>query len=133
MPTFDDSTTTSAAPEDVWMLLYDPLRFPEWWSGIQTTTNDGDGGGDYTMYVEGYPEFPMPQALDASPEDNRVTISCMVSDLVFQWRLAPVEHGTEISVHVELPEREAARVAMQRELIGSALRNLATLAALEAR
>ena len=127
MPTFDDSTTTSAAPEDVWMLLYDPLRFPEWWSGIQSTTNDGDG--DYTMYVEGYPEFPMPQALDASREDSRVTISCMVSDLVFQWRLAPTADGTEISVHVEIPEREAARVAMQRELIGSALRNLAALAA----
>lgn len=127
MPTFDDSTTTSAAPEDVWMLLYDPLRFPEWWSGIQSTTNDGDG--DYTMYVEGYPEFPMPQALDASREDSRVTISCMVSDLVFQWRLAPTDDGTEISVHVEIPEREAARVAMQRELIGSALRNLAALAA----
>jgi uncharacterized protein YndB with AHSA1/START domain len=127
MPTFDDSTTTSAAPEDVWMLLYDPLRFPEWWTGIQSTTNDGDG--DYTMFVEGYPEFPMPQALDASREDSRVTISCMVSDLVFQWRLAPSAGGTEISVHVEIPEREAARIAMQREFIGSALRNLATLAA----
>jgi uncharacterized protein YndB with AHSA1/START domain len=34
MPTFDDSTNTPAAPEDVWMLLYDPLRFPEWWTGI---------------------------------------------------------------------------------------------------
>ena len=127
MPTFDDSTTTSASPEDVWMLLYDPLRFPEWWSGIQSTTTDGEG--DYTMYVEGYPEFPMPQALDASRDDNRVTISCMVSDLVFQWRLTPTEGGTEISVHVELPEREAARVTMQRELVGSALRNLAALAA----
>jgi hypothetical protein len=30
---------------------------------------------------------------------------------------------------VDIPEREAARVAMQREFIGSALRNLATLAA----
>ena len=108
------------------MLLYDPLRFPEWWTGIASTTNDGDG--DYTMYVEGYPDFPMPQALDAAREDNRVTISCMVSDLVFQWRLAPSDGGTEISVHVEIPEREAARVAMQRELVGSALRNLAALA-----
>jgi uncharacterized protein YndB with AHSA1/START domain len=126
MPTFDDSITTSAAPEDVWMLLYDPLRFPEWWTGVQSTTYDSDG--DYTMYVEGYPEFPMPQALDTSREDNRVTISCMVSDLVFQWQLRPCAGGTEISVHVELPEREAARTAMQRELVGAALRNLATLA-----
>jgi hypothetical protein len=109
------------------MLLYDPMRFPEWWTGIQSTTYGDEG--DYTMFVDGYPEFPMPQALDTSQNDNRVTISCMVSDLVFQWRLAPIDGGTEISVHVEIPEREAARMAMQREFVGSALRNLATLAA----
>lgn len=23
-----------APPEEVWKLLYDPARFPEWWAGI---------------------------------------------------------------------------------------------------
>jgi hypothetical protein len=70
----------------------------------------------------------MPQALDASREDSRVTISCMAPTWCSSgdW---PSAGGTEISVHVEIPEREAARIAMQREFIGSALRNLATLAA----
>lgn len=127
MPTFDDSIDTSAAPEDVWMLLYDPARFPEWWAGIETITPGGDG--DYTMYVEGYPDFPMPQALDARPADHRVTISCMVSDLVFAWHLEPIGGGTKISVHVDIPQREAERLDMQREVIGSSLRRLGALAA----
>jgi uncharacterized protein YndB with AHSA1/START domain len=127
MPTFDDSTNTSATPEDVWMVLYDPLRFPEWWTGIESTTVGGDG--DYTMYVNGYPDFPMPQALDTSADDKSVKISCMVSDLVFQWHLEPVDGGTRISVHVDIPEREAARLDMQRDFIESSLRNLGALAA----
>ena len=127
MPTFDDSTSTSAAPEDVWMLLYDPLRFPEWWTGIESTTTEGDG--DYTMFVDGYPDFPMPQALDARPHDRAVTISCMVSDLVCNWRLEPVDTGTKISVHVDIPDKEAARLDMQRDIIASSLRRLGELAA----
>ena len=126
MPNFDESITTSAPPEDVWMLLYDPTRFPEWWTGIASTELGGDA--DYTMFVEGHPDFPMPQALDARRDDNRVTISCMVSDLVFEWRLEPVGSGTKISVHVDIPDREAERMGMQREIIGSALKRLGELA-----
>ncbi len=128
MPSFDDSTRTNAAPEDVWMLLYDPVRFPEWWTGIASTVPGGDA--DYTMFVDGYPDFPMPQALDARPQDRRVTISCMVSDLVFQWHLeTAADGGTKISVHVDIPESEATRLDMQREIIGSSLRKLGQLAA----
>jgi uncharacterized protein YndB with AHSA1/START domain len=127
MPIFDDSTTTSVGPEDVWMLLYDPSRFPEWSEGIASI--DPGGPGNYTMYVDGYPDFPMPQALDVSQGDHRVTISCMVSDLVFQWHLEPIDDGTRISVHVEIPEAEAARLPMQRAMIAASLRNLAELAA----
>ena len=128
MPSFDDSTQTSATPEDVWMLLYDPARFPEWWTGIASTIPDEDG--NYTMFVEGYPDFPMPQALETRTHDRRVTISCMVSDLVFQWHLEPADGGgTKISVHVDVPQSEAARLDMQREVIGSSLRNLGELAA----
>jgi uncharacterized protein YndB with AHSA1/START domain len=127
MPTFEDSITTTARAEDVWMLLYDPMRFPQWWAGIASTTVGDDG--DYTMYVEGYPDFPMPQSLQRA--DNQVTISCMVSDLVFEWRLQAVDNGTRISVHVDIPEREAARLDMQREIIAASLRRLGELAVVD--
>jgi hypothetical protein len=131
MPTFDDSTTTTAPVEEVWKLLYDPSRFPEWWQGIETVQTEGqDGKGDITIYPEGYPDFPMPQLLQTDGEGQRLTISCLISHLVFEWRLEPLEadDGTRIGVHVEIPEEEAKRLDAQRAAMSASLRSLAALA-----
>ena len=63
-----------------------------------------------------------------------MTISCLVSDLVFEWVLAPLEDGaaTSITVHVEIPEAEASRLAAQQDVISRSLSQLAALAAKEA-
>ncbi len=129
MPSFTDETTSEAAPEAVWKLLYDPARFPDWWAGIGSVDVARDG--EYTMYPEGYPDFPMAQTLRSERDRQRVTVSCMVSDLVFQWRLQPLASGpgTTITVDVEIPEAEAARLDTQRDVISTSLRNLARLAA----
>lgn len=132
MPEFDDAATTAAPVEEVWKLLYDPARFPEWWQGVETVEPQGhEGRGDFTLYPAGYPDFPMPQELRSDAAGGRVTVSCMVSDLVFDWRLAPLpgSDGTQIAVHVELPEREAHRLEGQREIVRASLRALADLAA----
>lgn len=127
MPTFDDHASTPAPVEEVWKLLYDPARFPEWWAGIETvepSTTD-----KYTMYPAGYPDYPMPQALSTDRTSGTVAISCLVSDLRFEWRLNATGHGTEISVHVEIPAAEAHRLAGQQDVIRRSLKTLAELAA----
>jgi uncharacterized protein YndB with AHSA1/START domain len=133
MPTFEESTVSAAQPEEVWKLLYDPARFPEWWAGVGSVApGTGPGAdGDYTMYPEGYPDFPMPQALTSSQESGTVKISCLVSDLSFDWRLRPADtgHGTVISVHVQIPEQEAHRLETQHEVIRRSLARLAERAA----
>jgi uncharacterized protein YndB with AHSA1/START domain len=131
MPSFADTITTTAAPAEVWKLLYDPSRFPDWWSGIGTVdVGDGDGdGGSYTMYPDGYPDFPMAQVLQSRREDRRVTVSCMVSDLRFEWVLEEVAGGTRINVEVEIPEAEAHRLATQQQVISASLAKLGALAA----
>ena len=126
MRTFDHAAVSSAAPEEVWKLLYDPARFPEWWAGIGSVTTGG--AGDYTMFPDGYPDFPMPQTLETSQENGSVKISCLVSDLCFDWRLRPSGTGTEISVHVEIPDSEAHRLDTQRDIIRQSLIRLADLA-----
>ncbi len=126
MPSFDQTAISDAAPEEVWKLLYDPARFPDWWAGVGSVDPHGDG---YTMYPEGYPDFPMPQALAVSQETGTVTISCLVSDLRFAWQLRPNGAGTEISVHVEIPDSEAHRLDAQRETISQSLIRLAISAA----
>jgi Polyketide cyclase / dehydrase and lipid transport len=124
MQTFDESAVSTAPPEEVWKLLYDPAQFPLWWAGTGSVETDRDSG-DYTMYPEGYPDFPMPQ-------NGAVKISCLVSDLCFDWRLRPSGSGTEISAHVEIPDREAHRLDAQRDIIRRSVRELARLAAARA-
>ena len=125
-----DTAVSKAPVEEVWKLLYDPARFPEWWVGVETVRQPtGDSPGGYTMYPNGYPDFPMPQTVDTSAEDRRIVISCLVSDLRFRWRLEPLPHDTtQISVHVDIPDKEAHRLDAQRDAISRSVRRLADLA-----
>jgi Polyketide cyclase / dehydrase and lipid transport len=130
MPTFDDSTLADAPVEEVWKLLHDPARMVDWLDGVERIEPTGhEGRGDVTLYPDGYPDFPMPQNLRTDGDGRRVTISCLVSDLVFEWRLEALGEATRIAVHVEIPEREAFRLDGQREAISASLRSLAALAA----
>jgi uncharacterized protein YndB with AHSA1/START domain len=126
MPSFHDTVTSDAPPEDVWKLLYDPSRFPDWWTGIGTI--EVKDAGEYTMYPDGYPDFPMAQLLDTHREQQRVSVSCLVSDLRFEWRLKPDGEGTLVTVDVEIPDTEAHRLETQRQVIRTSMKRLAQLA-----
>ncbi len=127
MPSFHDSAISAAAPEEVWKLLYDPARFPDWWAGIGTVDVQGDD--KYTMYPDGYPDYPMAQLLNTHRDQQHVTVSCLVSDLRFEWQLEPTDGGTRITIDVEIPEAEAHRLDAQRDVIQTSMRQLAELAA----
>ena len=129
MPTFTMTTHTDGPVEEVWKLLHDPARFPEWWEGVETVEVGATraGAADFTLWPTGYPDFPMGQRLEQGP--GRVTISCLVSDLMYVWQLREAGDGTDIDVLVELPDREAHRVPVQRRLMKSSLGTLARLAA----
>jgi hypothetical protein len=99
-------------------------------AGITAATAcDARGGpAEVTLWPAEYPDFPLPQLIDTRSQDHRVVVSCTVTDLVFEWHLGPADNGTFIAVHVEIPEKEAARLATQREVVSSSLRRLAALA-----
>ena len=69
----------------------------------------------------------MAQRMRTEPGDARVTISCLVSDLLFRWQLRVDGETTDIAVSAELPDREAHRLPDQRRLLERSLSNLATL------
>jgi hypothetical protein len=129
MPSFVVTAHSTAPVEEVWKLLHDPTTFPDWWAGIETVERDPTDADaiDYTMWPDGYPDFPMGQRLTTTP--SGVTISCLVSDLVFRWRLTVAGSGTAISAEVEIPEREAHRLPVQRDLLRTSVSALAALAA----
>ena len=57
-----------------------------------------------------------------------MTVSCLVSDLRFEWRLEPAGEGTRITVDVEIPDTEAHRLDSQRRIISTSMKQLAQLA-----
>jgi uncharacterized protein YndB with AHSA1/START domain len=131
MPSFADTARSAAPPEEVWKLLYDPSRYPEWLVGadsVEDTRENGDGRKSYTLFADGYPDFPMPQFVESAREGERVVISCQVSDMRFEWRLEAEENGTRIDVLVDIPEKEAARLEQQREMVRRSLVRLAEAA-----
>ena len=67
----------------------------------------------------------MPQKLETRQVGRQAVISCLVSNMSFEWRLEPDGERTRISVHVEIPEEEAARLDDQRNVISRAVENLA--------
>jgi hypothetical protein len=106
MPGFTLSARCYAPVEEVWKLLFDPARFPDWWVGIETVRKDSPD--EFTQWPTGYPDFPMPQKLRVDQANERVTISCQVSDIDVVWQLAEAGMGTSITVTSACPSTKPA-------------------------
>jgi hypothetical protein len=123
MPRFEDAVESAAAPKTVWKLLYDPEQFARWWGCYEA--------GDAPQSAS-HPNFPMPQVIASDQSDGRITVSCMVSDIAFDWRLAGNPNGgTRIEVSVAVPDEYGWRLDAQRDVIGFSIRRLANLAGQE--
>ena len=70
----------------------------------------------------------MPPKLRVDQANDRVTVSCQVSDIDVAWQLAETGTGTSINVNVSLPEREAHRLDGQHQAIQESMRHLTALA-----
>lgn len=123
MPAFEESRLCRAPAEEVWKLLHDPARFPEWWAGLKRVQTGGDA---VTRYMETWPDFAYPTHVSARHEQGRVTISCLLSDIRHEWQLAPSPPGCRVRVRGEVPDTEAERLpAVRAELQASLLRLVA--------
>ena len=120
-------TGAARAPvEEVWKLLFEPSRFPEWWVGIETVRVDTDR--DYTVWPDGLPDFPMPQSMRTARANGRVLMSCQVLDIDFAWQLAEDGDGTVITLRVSAPEPKAPVLAEKQPLLAASVVALAALA-----
>ena|SRR5215217_3991081 len=128
MPIVADHAVSAAPPEEVWKLLYDPARFPDWWAGMERV-EIGAQPGDFTYWHEAFPDFAMPQKLVTSRDGARVTISCLVSSFDIEWRLSEDGGGTRIDVHAAVPDEQAHRCEQLRAVLAASVNRLAQLAA----
>jgi hypothetical protein len=126
MPEFAMGAQCRAPVEEVWKLLFDPARFPDWWVGIETVRKDA--ADEFTLWLTGFPDFPLPQRLRVDAGSERVTMSCQVFDIEVVWQLAEADPGTSITVNVSVPERQAGRLDWQHDVIEQSLRRRTALA-----
>jgi hypothetical protein len=126
MPGFELTSHCRAPVEEVWKLLFDPDRFPDWWTGIEAVRKDAPG--QFTLWPAGYPDFPLPQTLRADQAGGRVIISCQVFAIDMVWQLAEVGACTAIHLNVTAPESQTRRLERQHPLIEESLRRLTALA-----
>lgn len=135
MPGFERSGRAAAPVEDVWKLLFDPARFPEWWYGIETVRTEDPVEPDtrrYAQWLRGSPDFPMPQILRSDRSRGRVTVSCQVRDVDVAWHLAGDGDGTVIEVRVDVADAEIPRLPMLETMMERSVESLAALAESEA-
>ena len=129
MPEFEDVRPCGAPASEVWKLLFDPTRFPEWWAGMDRVEQSSE---TVTRYMSAWPDFAYPTRVTARTEESRVVISCMLSDIVHEWTLEPADTGCAVRVRIEVPEPEAARLeAVADETRASLIRLIALAEAAE--
>ena len=124
MASFDDAADTDAPPEEVFKLLYNPKQFSRWWGCMQIEGSPAPSK---------HPDFGLPRVVSSSRGDGRVTITCSLAEIVFDWHLEErPQGGTTIAVHVEVPDAYRLDLEGQKAVIGMSLRQLAEVAAHEA-
>jgi hypothetical protein len=126
---FDLEAVCRAPAIEVFKILHDPARFPDWWAGMDRVERDGDG--TVNRYMSEWPDFAYPTSV-ARTGDGAVRISCLLSDIAQEWLLAPHAEGCSLHVRVELPDEEAHRLQAQRREVGDSLTALVALAEAEA-
>ena len=109
-----------AAPaREVWKLLYDPVRFAQWWPGWERI-EPGEGSA-LTHYDARWPDFAYPATVSSDPSSGRVVVSCLLSDIVHTWSIDPCGSGCRIIVVVTIPAAEAGRAADTADVVRQAL------------
>jgi uncharacterized protein YndB with AHSA1/START domain len=124
MPDFELREECDAPAPEVFKLLWDPTRYPDWWAG--TDRVDTERGG-VTRYNAQWPDFAYPTRVTPL-RPGAVRISCLLSDIEHEWRLEPRATGCAVAVRVTIPDAEAHRADAQRAEVAASLASLVALA-----
>jgi hypothetical protein len=119
VPSFNEVAESSGSPKAVWKLLYDPEQFSRWWGCFEADAPEPTS----------HPVFPMPQVVASDRGDGRITVSCLVRDIAFDWYLSLLrDGGTRIELHVTVPDGYGFDERPQRDVIAFSVGRLARLA-----
>lgn len=125
MPGFTLTGETSAPVEEVWKLLFDPTRLPEWWS-VDAVRDDAAAA--HQLDLLGLADLPIPFITRFDRAGGRVVMSCQVSDSAFTWQLAEHGSGTRMTVRVDVAPTDTHLLPLERKVVAASLVALAQMA-----
>ena len=103
---FEEEAICRAPALEVWKLLQDPLRYPEWWDGLVDAQPTPDG---LTRWMGALPGVPIPTRVDLRRQAGGVVIRCEVTGIVHVWMLEPAREGCRVRLRAAVPAGERER------------------------
>ena len=128
MPVIEAEALVAAPAEEVFKVLHDPTRHPEWWVGLDTI-EDVSGQDDvlrFSVRSRDYPGARLEQLQEPLPGGG-IVMTCLRYGIRFRWRLIPEGDATRVHAHVEIPDDSRELTDAYRTKIPASLQRLTTL------
>lgn len=122
---FEETVVCRAPALQVWKLLYDPARYPEWWAGITRSEPTADGA---VVQHSAWEHGDLPLLITATRDSPGVVIRCPATGKVLSWALEPHPDGCRVRVRVQVPDGEHELLRTSRESMLATLPRLAATA-----
>jgi uncharacterized protein YndB with AHSA1/START domain len=128
MPVIEAEALVAAPAEEVFKLLHDPTRHPEWWVGVDAVegVRRQDDALRFSLGSRDHPGTRLEQRQE-SLAGGGIVMTCLRYGIRFRWRLAPEGDATRVQAHVEIPDRSRQLTDGYRAKIPASLERLATL------
>jgi hypothetical protein len=133
MPVIEAEALVDAPAEEVFKVLHDPTRHPEWWVGVDAVAGVSRQDDALNFWVDSrdYPGITLEQRQEPLAGGG-IVMTCLRYGIRFRWRLIPEGDATRVQAHVEIPDSSRDLTDGYRKKIPASLERLTTLCRLSA-
>jgi uncharacterized protein YndB with AHSA1/START domain len=122
MADWTEQGTIDAPTEDIWRLVADPARYPEWWPRwVEVQGERFDEGTEFVQVMK----TPVGRAettfkIDRMDDMREIRMHCMKTGLFADWRLTDAQGGTFVEIRAGVDpigsalERRLAKLFFRR-------------------
>jgi Polyketide cyclase / dehydrase and lipid transport len=128
MPVIEAEALVAAPAEEVFKVLHDPTRHPEWWVGVDTVEGVRRQDDALRFWVDSrdHPGIRLEQRQEPLAGGG-IVMTCLRYGIRFRWRLIPEGDATRVHAHVEIPDYSRELTDGYRTKIPASLERLTTL------
>lgn len=102
MSVVHEQALIEASAADVWQLVGDPRRYPEWWPRVvEVEGNRFEEGSDYVQVTRGpNGDTRSTFAIDQLDDMREIRMHCQLTGTFAHWRLTDAQGGTFVDLEL---------------------------------